>query len=83
MYEIRQVLDIFSPIKKHLPIRSPCLSQGKPNQKLFSFNFPALFSRACVLQGCQILLGTTYQNGKKFQIPPKFTKWPLNIEKWT
>jgi hypothetical protein len=37
-------------------------------------------------QGCQIFLGTTYQNGKNipkdhkiYQMATKYTKWPQNI----
>jgi hypothetical protein len=30
-------------------------------------------------QGCQIFLGTTYQNGKIYRITIKYTKWPQTI----
>jgi hypothetical protein len=30
-------------------------------------------------QGCQIFLGTKHQNGKKYQITIKITKWQQNI----
>jgi hypothetical protein len=31
------------------------------------------------IQGCQIFLGTTYQNGEKCTKLPKYTKWTQNI----
>jgi hypothetical protein len=32
------------------------------------------------MQGCQIFLGTTYQNGKKYtKMTTKYTKWQENI----
>jgi hypothetical protein len=31
-----------------------------------------------VVQGCQIVLATTYQNGGKYQMTTKYTKWREN-----
>jgi hypothetical protein len=40
------------------------------------FVFNLLKVAPTYLQGCQIFLGTTYQNGKIYQITIKYTKWP-------
>jgi hypothetical protein len=33
-------------------------------------------SAKLVLQGCQIFLGSKYQNGEKYQMTTPYTKWP-------
>jgi hypothetical protein len=40
-----------------------------------------LVKDSVVVQGCQIFLGTTYQNGEKiYHIRIKYTKWPQNVQ---
>jgi hypothetical protein len=60
--------------------------EEEEDEKVLKIDFwtTVSFFRGGSLQGCQIFLGTTYQNGKNstklpYQMATKYTKWPQNI----
>jgi hypothetical protein len=99
---MRNILDRFFVASSERVFDSlqPKIGTGLPESKLEAFytvasvavvEFPTEARRKCLrilscVQGCQILLGTTYQNGKNipnfhktYQISTKHTKFPQNI----
>jgi hypothetical protein len=62
-----------------LPAVNDLLRDPEKMEANKSFDRPFHSHKPIHKQGCQIFLGTTYQNGKKYQLINNVYKWPQNI----